>query len=316
MTQFNHLEFTINHEIIEKNSQQVDRDLIKDTFFVIPLNDGEAKRACEILAALKAPHVRISKQKWGATLDKEMELSDWAIPSQVKRVLIFEMPGKLAKADEESAENKIRNSGFDLEIIDHHHYWWVDRYHRKSSLEQLCEYVNWPLSSIDLAIATNDRSYIPGLKKLGLSRDEIIGVRTYDYLAQGYKLQNIDKNLKLAHEVIDHLERKGDLWILKGQKVDRSFIVQELALRTEDGVANIFEIKPRALRFTGNPKVVDRFLNLDFCNFGFQKGYLCYGGGDKTLSKFWGFRPKYSHENITQTFIDEMIKQIGYEIKL
>ena len=310
------IEYKITQDLIEKNKANINIKLLQETFFVIPVNDGEAKRACQILEALEAPYLRKSKQRWGATLDQEWHASDWLIPKGIKRILVFEMPAEKPKNSLVSLEEEIINMGYELVIIDHHHYWWVDRYQKLSSLEQLCHFINWPINFTDLAIATNDRSYIPGLKKLGLSNEEILEVRKYDLIAQGYTEKKITELINKAPDLTKTLRKCGSLWILDKLDFDRSFIIQELALMTASGLANVFEIRTKGLRFSGSPKVVNRLLTLDFCNFGFKKGYICYGGGDETLSKYWGFRPKYAHEKIKENFVKEIIKQIGMEIEI
>ncbi|MFK7823266.1 MAG: hypothetical protein AB8G05_03860 [Oligoflexales bacterium] len=312
------LNFKLEQTLLRANEKIVDQDFLRTSFFILPCNDGEAKRSCDILLGLKAPFIHISRQSWGATLDKEWSKISWNHPNSIKRVLIFEMPGQRSVGSEIELESNIENMGLELKIIDHHYYRWVNRYQQKSSLEQLCESINWPLDWTDKAIAVNDRSYIPGMKQLGLSQDEIIQVRTYDLKAQGFKPDYIAGQMAKAPEVIEQLQnqKRGDLWVLQGAPLERIFILQELALQSPSGLSHVLEIGPKKLSFSGSPQVVNCLLGLDYTKFGFAKGYTCYGGGDDSFSKFWGFRPRYSHESIRKNFVEEMLLHIGNEIKV
>ncbi|NRA43795.1 MAG: hypothetical protein HRU09_02440 [Oligoflexales bacterium] len=318
MTEKKNLRFKLEQSLLRLNEKVVDQDFLQSSFFILPRNDGEAKRACDILLGLKAPHVHISSQSWGATLDKEWSRLSWHDLANIKRVVIFEMPGQRISGNEIQLESQIKQMGLELKIIDHHYYRWVDRYHQKSALEQLCECIGWPLDWTDHAIAVNDRSYIPGLKQLGLSHDEIVQVRVYDLKAQGFKPDYIAQQMEKAPEVIEQLrpQKRGELWVLRNAPIERIFILQELALQSPTGLSHVLEIGPRKLSFSGSPKVVKRLLKLDYTKFGFAKGYTCYGGGDEGFSKFWGFRPRRPHEGIDKRFVEEMLMQIGNEIKV
>ena len=76
------VDFKIPQTQINQGFLKHDLRLMRNTLFIVPKNDGEAKRALEILEALEAPHVLVSEQGWGATLDKEV-LSDDALRGAV-----------------------------------------------------------------------------------------------------------------------------------------------------------------------------------------------------------------------------------------
>ena len=310
------LKFKLEQGLLRSNEKIVDQDFLRTSFFILPCNDGEAKRACEILLGLKVPFLHISSQRWGATLDKEWSKISWNQADGIKRVVVFEMPGQRLSGSEIEFERCIKDMGLELVVIDHHYYRWIDRYHQKSSLEQLCECIAWPLDWTDQAIAVNDRSYIPGLKQLGLSRDEIIQVRNYDLKAQGFKPDYIAKQMAKAPSVIEDLRgrKHGELWVLESAPIERIFILQELSLQSSSGLSNVLEIGPRKLSFSGSPQVVNHLLGLDYTKFGFAKGYICYGGGDDSFSKFWGFRPRYSHESISKNFVEDLLVHIVNEV--
>jgi hypothetical protein len=65
------IDFKIPSAQISEGRARVNKVYLNETLFVVPRNDGEAIRAVEILEALDAPHLRVSKQAWGATLERE-----------------------------------------------------------------------------------------------------------------------------------------------------------------------------------------------------------------------------------------------------
>lgn len=299
--------FHISDQLVEKNLRKIDQDIVKKSWFILPCNDGEAKRACQILSALKAPYVHISKQKWGAILDKELDFLDWSIAKKVKRVFVFEIPGKNSAGM--NCEDIFSKKGLELIIIDHHYYQWVNRYHEDSSLEQLCSWLKWPLNRADEAISVNDRSYIPGLCRLGLQHADIVKVRNFDLNAQGFAASYISSQRSKLPRILNKLEEKkqGDLWILKNPEIEKVFILEELAVTADAGIVHMLEVAERKLSFSGSPKAVDYLLSLDYCEYGFKPGYVCYGGGDGSLAKFWGFRPKSSRELVKPKFVNTII---------
>lgn len=311
------LNFSLTPEEIAEKARACHQDFLATTCFILPRNDGEALRACSILKALAAPFVHVSRQGWGATLDRELPLMNWPSREKIKRVLIFEMPGQ-GVGGRIPAEELVVGKGLELLVVDHHFYRWVDRSHPLSSLEQLCQWIGWPLSPVDQAIAVNDRSYIPGLKKLGLSRAAMLAVRHYDLEAQGFTRSYIARQMALVPQALRELEaeKKGELWFLTNLTVDRVFLLQELALRASDGVAHTLELRGNKLSFSGSPQVVQHLRRLDYRQFGFQAGYSCYAGGDPNTSQFWGFRPKYPTEVLSSQFLAFIFAEIGQFLSL
>jgi hypothetical protein len=282
--------------------KSINHDYLRDTLFIVPNNDGEAMRANQILSALHAPFHHVSRQRWGALIDNEWRLLNRELLRQVKRVLIFEMPGKERRGEDLVCEYRFRDLGLEVDIVDHHHYQWVDRHQEKSSLEQLCGKLGWHMDETDQAIAVNDRSHVPGLKQLGLSVEHIRKIRLFDLLAQGYSKAYVQSQLRLAHSMMTELERRriDHLWILDNVKAHSSVILQELAIKqTGTEVVNLFEVRSKKMSFSGLPTVVDQLLQKNFERFGYQPGYGNYGGGDPHSSKFWGFKPASYTEYIS-----------------
>lgn len=303
------MEWKIPGAQIAKARQQVDKDFLNSSYFLVPNNDGEAKRAVEMLEALQAPHRKVSPQAWGAELGKEPGLpSPQDLQRKgIKRIVTFEMPG----ADLEEA---YRKAGIEVVVIDHHSYpgLKLNRHKNESSLEQLMKLLNWPASRTDLALAVNDRSYIPGLKAQGLTEEEIGAIRRYDIMAQGKPEREIDDAVKQARDYIPKIEKVDGIYFVENSPVDESYLKQELALKSPNGIVSTYLSSPGKISFSGNPKVAELLLNYDFTKHGYHPGkFDQYGGGDKSASMFFGFKPK----EIPDGFRDPLPKEIEAAVK-
>lgn len=296
-----------------KNQSNINWEYINNTLFIIPYNDGEAVRSVQILRMLNAPFLHVSKQRWGALLDNEMGSIEKSLFDKVANVAIFEIPGLPSDEDPTviPSEKGLIDKGLNVDIIDHHYYLWIDRYSKSSSLEQLCDKIGWQLNDIDRAISVNDRSYIPGLKAMGLNAQGIREVRRFDLMSQGYRPNYIKSQTKAANKAIQGIRRNKveDLWILDNVKVNTSILIQELFLQTNKTVLNVFESRSNKISFSGSPKVVARLLDLNFSEFGYRDNYIQYAGGDEAGSKFWGFKMKKTSDCLSDQF-KEAIKQI------
>lgn len=301
----------------EKKQDHLNRHHIDRSLFVVPYNDGEAVRVVQILRAAGAPYLHVSRQNWGATLDAEWERIDWTpvTQKQVDRVVVMEMPGRqLNSAGQIELEQRIEGMGVALKVIDHHHYAWVNRFHSKSSLEQLCADIGWRMSPMDLAIAINDRSYIAGLKSLGLGKEEIGQVRRFDLLCQGNSANYIDKQLKAARAALPTLEGKKrfGIWVIDEPTLKLPYIMQEIALSHPKGFVCAFEYKSHKIGFSGTPLVVSELLKRDFKHWEKEIGRLIqYAGGDESFSKYWGLKVEHSSQKIPRSMADETLEFIG-----
>ena len=296
-------DFVISEAQKAQARSQIDHRLLSETLFVVPNNDGEARRAVEILQAAGAPHLQVSAQAWGATLEREPLRPD--VLARVRRVVIFEIPGQ-------KVEDSLRAQGLEVLVIDHHAYQGLDRRRPEGSLEQLMGLIRWPMSAADEAIAVNDRGYIPGLKKLGLSADEIRAIRTQDLVAQGRSLTEIEGATGQAQGLIPSLPRlKNGTFVLDRVTADETILKQELAIQEPNGLVSTFEIRPDKLGFSGNPAAVQKLLELDYETLGYAPGaFAKYGGGDPKASMFFGFKPKSPPQGETALIPERVLQQI------
>ncbi len=302
------LQFEISQNHIKKALKQIDHRLIQETLFIIPNNDGEARRAVQILLDLHVPHLLVSQQGWGARLENE-KLEAYLKPA-VKKIVIFEIPGP-------TVETQLRERGYEVIILDHHEYvdLGLDYTKPESSLEGLMNLISWPASRTDRAIAINDAGYIPGLRDNGFTPEEIRAVREFDLVAQGRSLRAVRDQVKAAQKLIPKLPKREGITMAIDVPVDETILKQEIALLSTDGRADTFEVRRDKVGFTGNPAAVRALLAYDYTRFGYAPGgFRPYGGGSESGSMFFGFKPTSlpagSKERLPQTVIDGIFQII------
>lgn len=137
-----------------------------DITLICPCNDLESVTILEIA---KTYHIdtRTSNQAWGGKLGKEPEGN---LQNLLKRVVVVELP-------DEVVEERLRSAGHDVIIIDHHDYSDLHRWRVESSLEQFCTLINHEMSLEELKVAINDKDFIPGLARMGVSYEEMKAIR-------------------------------------------------------------------------------------------------------------------------------------------
>ena len=313
------LHWEISEAQINTANKVVSRELLDQTLFLIPRNDGEAQRALEILQALKSRNILVSHQSWGAVLAKEdrllhnSQLDNIEIEAfrkrGVKRIAIFEIPGK-------DTEEKLRASGFEVVVFDHHTYSNLDRSNKLSSLEQLMKFIQWPASKADLIFAVNDRSYIPGLKQMGLSDKEIRTVRRKDLIAQGRSEKQVDDSIKFARRLIKAgIPQRNGIYLLDGINADKNILRQELAIDSKDGLVDTIEFNGNSIRFSGDPKIERLLTEFPVEKYGYPPGsYDRYAGGDPNSSRFFGFKPKNDFSGSNNEIPASMMAKIWEQI--
>ena len=69
--------------------------------------------------------------------------------------------------------------------IDHHKYEDEDRYNEKATIEQVAEILGLSLTPFEIAVALNDKGFIPLMQKAGVDAETISKVRRLDRECQG-----------------------------------------------------------------------------------------------------------------------------------
>ncbi len=125
------------------------------SIIISPKNDVESLTIVALAEALHIPCI-VSAQPHGATLDAEPNLVDRIRETNpvAHDIVIVEMPNV-------STEDKLRELGFDVHIVDHHRYESLDRMRKESSLEQIRALFD--MDDTTLAVAGFDPVLIRGV---------------------------------------------------------------------------------------------------------------------------------------------------------
>ncbi len=125
------------------------------SIIISPKNDVESLTIVSLAEALHIPCI-VSAQPHGATLDAEPNLVDRIRETNpvAHDIVIVEMPNV-------STEDKLRELGFDVHVVDHHRYESLDRMKKESSLEQIR--VLFDMDDTTLRIAGFDPVLIRGV---------------------------------------------------------------------------------------------------------------------------------------------------------
>ncbi len=194
----------------------MDKKARKNTLLIVPVNDEEAFVIAELGEKI-GMQVHRSNQPHGAKLDAEPGLMEVIESSGKNTVIVVEMPGP-------EIEERIKDKGLSLQIIDHHHYTKLNRAHDAagemlpSSLAQFLVYAG--ISDQELtdlgydprmihAIGLWDSGYIWALIEAGYSRKEIEAFEEYK--------KNIETALGMPEVRKDDLAAAEQAWAEKSK---------------------------------------------------------------------------------------------------
>lgn len=142
--------------------------------WILPVNDGEMVEIRKLLVA-RGEQILESGQRWGASWER----LEPAVVEGMERFHRLEPVGRIYGVELAGAAPP------GAVCIDHHRYQDEDRWNPKSSLEQVAAVVGTTLDRWQELVAANDRGYIPAMRAMGASADEIAAVRQQDRAAQG-----------------------------------------------------------------------------------------------------------------------------------
>lgn len=199
---------------------------MKNFFFIIPANDGEAVEIRKILRTAGVDHV-VTRQAWGAT---------WANlePAVVQAVEDF------ISANPDAVIYGVELGGaarWGAINIDHHRYRDEDRSNQRSTIEQVASLLKVGLTRHQILVAANDVGYMPAMKAMGATDNEIKIVRAQDRLAQGV---TPDHEAQAVADIAA-AEIQGEKWLVRCPKGATSAITDRLfgryaELLTVDGL--------------------------------------------------------------------------------
>lgn len=199
---------------------------MKKIFFIVPANDGEAVEIRKILLASGVDHV-VTRQAWGAT---------W---SGLEPTVVEQIEG-FVSANPSAVIYGVELGGtarWNAINIDHHIYRDENRSNEKSSIEQVAALLGVELTRHQTLIAANDKGYIPALKAMGATENEIIIVRAQDRLSQGV---TPDQEAQAVADIQSAKIRDGK-WFIRCPKGSTSAITDRIfgqytELLTVDGL--------------------------------------------------------------------------------
>ncbi len=184
-----------------------------ESFFIIPANDGEAVEIRKILRTNGVDHV-VTRQPWGAT---------WAglEPAVIEKIqeVLSVNPSIVMYGVELGGPAR-----FGAINIDHHIYRDEDRSNEKSSIEQVAALLGIKLTRYQILVAANDKGWIPELKAMGASENEIKIIRAQDRLSQGV---TPDQEAQAVVD-INAAEVQGSKWLIRCPKGSTSAITDRL----------------------------------------------------------------------------------------
>ena len=170
---------------VEKIAKQEEREAVEknraNTVLVTVDNDPESRTILRLAEKAGISFVK-SDQPHGARLDREEDVVQKVLAFNKGQVWIVEMPGP-------QTEDELRQSGQQVQIIDHHTYPGLDRVRdpltgqrQKSSLEQFLhtarvsdqELTEWGFDpKVVRGLGILDDRFVQGLRDEGYSKDEI-----------------------------------------------------------------------------------------------------------------------------------------------
>lgn len=196
------------------------------SIIICPRNDVESATIVMLADALHIPCI-VSEQPHGATLDVEPNLVDRIreINPVAHDIAIVEMPNV-------STEDKLRELGFDVHIVDHHRYESLDRMRKESSLEQIRALFDMDDATLSVAgfdpvlirgVGLIDRGFVWELVKenvpevdrkrmIAYYRDQL-SVLDPDRKIEEAEAKKAWKNRKIIEDVIVVTSEKADLSI-------------------------------------------------------------------------------------------------------
>jgi hypothetical protein len=281
----------------------------KDITLICPKNDLESVTIVSIADSLRID-VRVSKQNWGGKLGNEPEEN---LRGLGKTVVVVELP-------DPGAEEDLRRKGHEVIVIDHHDIQGLNRWQPESSLEQFCRLVDQPMNDDRWVVAVNDRDFIPGLARLGLSYEKMDAVRHRERDVRGVSelfqeaLQKVRAPLRKFDDLdlflvpARYILTMGEVaqWPSK-EDYDRGVKQGVLHLRNclilfhEEGNPN----RITRLEYYGNSSFRQTFKGL-LDDRRFADFEMWTGGGEHHC--FWGAKPRHSTAN--PMALDELIDHV------
>ncbi len=248
----------------------------KYTFF-LGGNDAEMTAIKEILVSLGVPFFD-KNLLWGAKLsvytDQLKALPPEGIPVLVELALDVDYP-----------DNTI--------IIDHHN----DKAgtNQKTSLEQTADLLNIRLNRRQQLISANDKNYIPEMKAMGASQEEIKNIRAFDRKCQGV---TEDDEKKAEISIQNHTRNIGKNGLIVHSLTEKTSPVTDRLYGRYD---HLFIITPsKELNYFGTGPVIQKLENIYEKRKNENKNLIYWKGGNLPHNGFFGANSPLDENEIEQ----------------
>jgi hypothetical protein len=162
------------------------------TSLICPNNDMETKTICD-LGRKYGLHVIEVSGEWGIKLGPR-SLSSQDMSALRENVIIVELPG-------EEAVQVLRAAGKRVYRVDHHDYGGgrTSAAGQPSSLEQFARLIGHDLTRNEWEIAINDRDFLPGLSRAGVSYGRALRLRQQE-LEIRHQETNMDEAIQYVQK--------------------------------------------------------------------------------------------------------------------
>ncbi len=256
---------------------------MSDTILICPKNDEESLQIFKIAQALKIPTL-VSEQPHGARLYNEPDLMQrlTEVDPEAKHLVIVEIPGP-------EMEEKLKEAGYRLTLIDHHRYEDMNRMQPLSSLEQFLQQFSVSddkLESLGFdpllvkGVGMVDRGFLWELTKEGVKKEDAKRIRDY-YLDLVRELGGMPESIIAeAQQAWDKREEQGAFIVVRS-KNKGAHIREALSFI----VADHYTTPPQLIILEGDGRVTLQDSELA------PKLHQTFGGFTFGKDRCWGFAP-------------------------
>ena len=277
----------------------------KKTLLVVPMNDDETKEIERIARSIELPTLKV-EGKHGLKLTQKNvdEIIKTAKKNKLSKIMIVEIPPPDLK--NLRLEREIRRRGFDLKVIDHHNYGYLERWKPVSSLDQFTLEIGYKMSFSSKVIATLDAQYLLGLKELGFSENMII---------KDFVMKRIDPQVVSSLQSNTYLLGKnswGPLVLVKDSTSTIGDAYGVVMDKTRTLQTNIMKVFHDGFYFIGTPRVVHEVYKK--MNTIKTEGLVVFEGGDNKRSMFVDV--KNIPENLRVKFFMDFVEVLDTQFKI
>jgi hypothetical protein len=282
----------------------------EQTVALVPPNDPEAVMIRDIAEAFDLDVIQ-SNQPHGAKLNNEQDKVQKIIDEGYEAAVIVELPGP-------GQEKKLRDSGVDVKIIDHHEYTDLDRAHDSdgerlpASLTQFLDY--FEITDDELrqkgfrprivhGIALMDSGYVWELRDQGYSEEEIRTViDKQDALMRSVRdVKNEKEKRAHARKIWEDREAWSGFYIIvnESEYEMRARVSLIIALEVKEPTPLILADKGRGFIYVQETELASDLFE--------RFGGFTFGSGNN-----WGFKNagKPESEHVKLEDVKEAIKQL------